>query len=70
MQKAEEFSVDESGWIHCPFCRCRTRTKIRADTILKNFPIFCPKCRQESIIDVENNNIKLSVEPDAKTQSR
>ena len=44
MQKTEEFCVDESGWIHCPFCKCRTRTKIRADTSLKNFPIFCPKC--------------------------
>ena len=32
MQKTEEFCVDESGWIHCPFCKCRTRTKIRADT--------------------------------------
>ena len=51
MQKTEEFCVDESGWIHCPFCKCRTRTKIRADTSLKNFPIFCPKCKQECLID-------------------
>jgi hypothetical protein len=41
MQKAEGFCVDESGWIHCPFCKCRTRTKIRADTSLKNFPVKC-----------------------------
>ena len=43
MQKTKDFCVDENGWIHCPFCKCRTRTKIRADTSLKNFPIFCPK---------------------------
>ena len=70
MQKTEEFCVDESGWIHCPFCKCRTRTKIRADTSLKNFPIFCPKCKQECLIDVDNMKIRLSVVPDAKTQSR
>ena len=65
MQKTEEFCVDESGWIHCPFCKCRTRTKIRADTSLKNFPIFCPKCKQECLIDVDNMKIRLSVVPDA-----
>ena len=70
MQKTEKFCVDESGWIHCPFCKCRTRTKIRADTSLKNFPIFCPKCKQECLIDVDNMKIRLSVVPDAKTQSR
>ena len=56
MQKTEEFCVDESGWIHCPF--------------FKNFPIFCPKCKQECLIDVDNMKIRLSVVPDAKTQSR
>lgn len=70
MQKTESFCVDESGWIHCPFCKCRTRTKIRADTSLRNFPIFCPKCKQECLIDVDNMKIQLSVVPDAKTQSR
>ena len=29
MQKTEEFCVDESGWIHCPFCKCRTRKTFR-----------------------------------------
>lgn len=70
MQKQEEFCVDDNGWIHCPFCKCRTRTKIREDTMLKRFPTFCPKCKRESLVDVENLNIVLSIEPDAKTQSR
>lgn len=64
MQKTENFCVDENGWIHCPACRCRTRTKIKQETVLKNFPIFCPKCKSECLIDVVNMNIKLSVEPD------
>lgn len=63
MQKAERFCVDSNGWIHCPKCRCRTRTKIRKETILKNFPVFCPKCKCESMVDVDEMNIKLSVEP-------
>ena len=66
MQKAPAFSVDDRGWIHCPGCGCRTRTRIRPDTALKNFPVFCPKCRREFIIDAENEKIRLSVEPESR----
>lgn len=37
----------ESEWIRCPVCGNKTRDKIREDTILKNYPLYCPKCRQE-----------------------
>lgn len=70
MQKTEEFCIDINGWIHCPQCKCRTRTKIKRQTILKNFPIFCPKCKHECLIDAEEMNIKLSVEPNVMLQSR
>lgn len=61
--------VDDSGWIHCPTCGNKTRTKIHADTVLKNFPLFCPKCRREHLVDVNRKQI-IIVEPDAETQSR
>ena len=48
----------------------KTRLKIRADTILRNFPLYCPKCRQETLINVCKFNISVIKEPDAKTQSR
>ncbi len=43
----------------------KTRDKIREDTVLKNFPLYCPKCKQESLIEVENLNIVVIKEPDA-----
>lgn len=66
MQKVEQFSVDESGWIHCPCCKCRTRTKVKPETVVKNFPVYCPKCKREYIVDVEALQIKLSVEPKSR----
>ena len=54
---------------YCPICKNKTRTKIRKDTELINFPLFCPKCKQESVINVTKQKITV-VEPDAKTQSR
>lgn len=70
LKNKEVFCIDENGWIHCPFCKCKTRAKIRTDTILIKFPVFCSKCKREYLIDVEKMNIRLSIEPDAKTQSR
>ena len=54
-------------WILCPTCGSKTRDKIREDTVLKNFPLYCPKCKQESLIEVENLNIVVIKEPDAPT---
>ncbi len=63
-------SAAEAEWIHCPLCGGKTRCRIRKDTLLTNFPLFCPKCRQETLINVKHLNISVIEEPDAKTQSR
>ncbi|HFM7637106.1 TPA: cysteine-rich KTR domain-containing protein, partial [Enterococcus faecium] len=57
-------------WILCPICGNKTRLRIRVDTILKNFPLYCPKCKNETLINVQKMNIITIKEPDAKTQSR
>lgn len=62
--------MDKSEWIYCPVCGNKTRLKIRADTELKNFPLFCPKCKRETLICVKQLNTTVIQEPDAKTQSR
>lgn len=48
-----------SEWIMCPICGNKTRDKIREDTELKNFPLYCPKCKQESLIDAKNLQITV-----------
>lgn len=63
-------SMLKENWILCPICNNKTRLKIREDTVLENFPLFCPKCKQEIMIDVHQLNISVIKEPDAKTQSR
>jgi uncharacterized protein YbaR (Trm112 family) len=63
-------TVVEMEWVVCPICNNKTRIKIREDTIMENFPLFCPKCKQEKIINVQNLQITVIKEPDAQTQSR
>ncbi|MFV0361929.1 MAG: cysteine-rich KTR domain-containing protein [Suipraeoptans sp.] len=60
--------MNSEEWIHCPICQNKTRVKMRNDTILKKFPLFCPKCKQETLINVILLNISIVTEPDAKTQ--
>lgn len=46
-------------WVLCPVCGSKTRIKIRPDTVLENFPLFCPKCKQETLISVKQLNISV-----------
>lgn len=50
--KKEVYMVKD-GWVYCPICNNKTRTKIRPDTVAKRFPVFCPVCKNESIMDIE-----------------
>lgn len=54
-------------WIRCPVCGGKIRVKVRRYTELRNFPLYCPKCKQETVINMKQFVI---IEPDAKTQSQ
>ena len=57
-------------WVRCPICNNKTRLRIREDTVLENLPLYCPKCKQETLITVRQFNMLVIKEPDAQTQSR
>lgn len=60
----------KTEWIYCPICENKTRNRIREDTVLRNFPLYCPKCKQESLIQANNSKVIVIKEPDAQPQSR
>ena len=62
--------MSKEKWLLCPVCGNKTRLKLREDTILENFPLYCPKCKQETLINVQQMNMSIIKEPDAQTQSR
>ena len=43
----------------CPVCGNKTKLQIREDTELKNFPLYCPKCKQENLIDAKELHITI-----------
>lgn len=55
-------SRDDSRWIRCPICNSKTRTRVYADTVMFNFPLFCPKCKKETRIDVMHMKMAIKME--------
>ncbi|GFI25935.1 hypothetical protein IMSAGC012_01050 [Lachnospiraceae bacterium] len=56
--------MDKTEWILCPLCGSKTRNKVREDTVLINYPLYCPKCRQETLIEAKNLQVIVIKEPD------
>ncbi len=54
----------------CPYCHGKTRVWVREDTVLHNFLLFCPKCKREELIDLQQFHITLLKPSDAKTQNK
>lgn len=55
-EKMNEVAL-ESAWVHCPFCRAKTKTKVYTDSILLHFPLYCPKCKREMPVDIIHGKI-------------
>lgn len=53
-------ATEEKQWVLCPICGEKTQLQLLRETELKSFPLFCPKCRHEVIIDAKNFIIKTA----------
>lgn len=49
----------QTEWIICPICGRKTHNKIREDTVLINYPLYCPKYRQETLISAKDFQITV-----------
>lgn len=46
-------------WVLCPICGSKTRTRVYEDTVVHNFPLYCPKCKTEVRVDI--SQLKMTV---------
>ena len=59
IKNPKEKKMEKSEWVRCPICGNKTRLQLRADTELKNFPLYCPKCKRETLIKAQNLQITV-----------
>lgn len=45
----------KDGRIICPACKHKTSTEVRPDTRAKALPVYCRKCKQTYIVDIDAN---------------
>ena len=51
--------MERTVWLLCPVCGNKTRLKVRQDTELINFPLYCPKCKQETLVNVKDTQLSV-----------
>lgn len=56
----------QEDWVLCPKCHEKTRLRVRSDTVAENIPLFCPKCKQVTVVNIKNLIVKIIEEPDAE----
>lgn len=54
----------ETYWIRCPICKGKTRIKVYADSVLVKVPLYCPKCKHTTCIDVVDRKFVCHPESD------
>lgn len=57
-------------WILCPVCGHKTRNQIREDTVLLNFPLYCPKCKQGTLIEAKKLQVTVIEDIDKKRDDK
>lgn len=51
--------MDRMVWLLCPVCGNKTRLKVRQDTELINFPLYYPKCKQETLVNFKKTTLSV-----------
>lgn len=49
----------DTNWVLCPVCQSKTRLKLLPDTVLQHYPLFCPKCKNEVLINARDLEISI-----------
>ena len=55
--KKKQEICDQQKPLLCPRCGGKTRLKLRKDTELKNFLLFCPKSKQQTLLNVKDYKV-------------
>ena len=67
------YPIHTFRFLPCPICGTQSDTKVLPETVLVRYPLFCAKCRQETLVDVVKMRMVLSDstdEPSGDTEAQ
>ena len=50
----------QDGWAVCPVCGWTRMMRVEPDTRAKRLPVYCKRCRHETIVNIEPESQCLS----------
>ena len=56
-------------WLLCPVYQSKTRTMVQEDSVLQNFPLYCPKCKRTVLVDVRNLQMTVIKDQELRYQA-
>ncbi len=61
--------MSSEKWIKCPVCGNKTRSKMRDDTEAKSLPVYCSKCKRESLVNIMSMKVTVIKVLDARRRA-
>lgn len=55
MNNGIKIKINDKGRVLCPLCQRQANVKAYPATILYQLPLYCPWCKQETIINLNYN---------------
>lgn len=52
--------MNTKRFLCCPACGSKTRVMVNTDTVIHRLPLYCPKCKRETLVDVRNQKLTPS----------
>lgn len=52
IRKPRKKRPDDTEFVLCPVCGCKSRQKVRRDTVARRLPVFCSKCNQTTVVNL------------------
>lgn len=49
----------DAKWVMCPNCHNKTRLQVRRVTVIIHLMLYCPKCRQEKLVNIRNYCVEV-----------
>ncbi|ERK58797.1 hypothetical protein HMPREF1983_00697 [Gemella bergeri ATCC 700627] len=55
---------------YCVLYKRKTRIKLRKNIEFKKFPLYCPMCKLETLVNIKELKVTIIKEMDAKIQNQ
>ena len=51
--------IETTEWIRYPVCGNKIRNRVRKGTIMRNSPLYCPKCKHGTLVDIKQFIVRI-----------